>query len=81
MEVQYILTEREKEFLRALKIKTHPVNAWSGRMSDDEFISHWKEEIKSFSDNGLTEKKDDGHFDSYWCYGLNDKGLELQKLN
>lgn len=79
METIYNLTDRETEFLKALAEKPTHKNMWSGRASDDAFIAKWDKEIRIFGDAGLTEKKDGGHYDEYWCYGLNAKGLKLQK--
>jgi len=79
MEITYNLTDREIAFLKALAAKETHKNRWSGRSSDDAFIAKWDKEIRIFKDAELTEKKDGGHYDEYWCYGLNAKGLELQK--
>ncbi len=79
MKITYELTAREIKFLIALKSKDYPINAWSGRMSDDSFRSKWKTEIQEFHDRDLCERKDSNSPNTYWTYGLNDKGLELQK--
>jgi hypothetical protein len=78
MKIIYQLTDKEKEFLVALNNKTKGQrNGWSGMMEDDNFIKKWGKEIDIFSKNNLTEKKDNGW--GFWRYGLNEKGLELQK--
>ena len=77
MKVTFILTIREKNFLIALNNKKKNQGQGTGMMCDDAFNKRWKKEIRTFSNNHLTKKKDGGY--GYWRYGLNTKGLKLQK--
>lgn len=76
MEVEYKLNEIEISFLRALSMKGYPINACSGRYSDDDFLKEWKREIIEFKRNDLLKF----NFQTcYWQYDLTEKGLDLQK--
>jgi hypothetical protein len=79
MEIKYILTEQEKEFLKELNEKPYPKNKWSGRYSDDDFREKWKSIIETFGELGLTEHKNPGCDGDFWEYGLNKRGLNIQK--
>lgn len=78
MEVKYILNNNEKEFIKSLYTKEQNVGEWTGMECDDEFNEKWEEEIKTFKDNHLTIRLDNGSGYSYWRYGLNSDGIKIK---
>ena len=72
MDIEIKLNKKEIAFLKALKSKPYPINAFSGRRSDDKFKKKWDKEIDAFIDAGFFDKVNNGE-GSYWQYDLNQK--------
>lgn len=79
MKITYELTQREKDFLEALRDKPHPKFGFWGAREDDKFREEWKEEIDIFNDNELFESVDRGPY-SYWQRILNERGMALYEF-
>lgn len=77
MKVVYKLNDDEVALMKELLTKVHPLNAISGRMSDDAFNKKHKDAIASFKSVGLLKYVNKGS-DSYWQYDLTCLGKVIQ---
>jgi len=75
MKTVYILTQREKEFLAALKTKDGVKDGYNYSLDEGKFKREWQKEISELKSAFFQEV----HGAYYFTYKLNPAGLTEQK--